>query len=63
MTTLFVYLQTRFIELRDREDGAVAVEYGLILLFIAVALVVAMTALRGQIATAYGRIGAALGNP
>ena len=37
--SLYTALQTRFAELRDREDGATAVEYGLIVALIAAIIV------------------------
>ena len=43
------------------EEGATAIEYGLIAGLIAVALVAAMTTLQGGISTLYGRISTALG--
>lgn len=43
------------------EEGATAIEYGLIAGLIAIALVVAMTALQGGITNLYTRITTALG--
>jgi len=45
MTKLFIALQTRIATLRDAEDGAAAVEYGLLVGLIAAILVTLITTL------------------
>ena len=42
------------------EDGATAIEYGLIAGLVAVAIIGALTALSGDLTTLFGRIGDAL---
>jgi pilus assembly protein Flp/PilA len=51
------YLIARF---RLNEEGAVATEYGLLLVLIALAIIIAATALGGQIAAVFDRGVAAL---
>jgi len=50
-----------YIALRDKMDGATAVEYGLIVALIAVVIIGAVTALGGQLKTVYNAIVTALG--
>jgi Flp pilus assembly pilin Flp len=52
------YLRARF----PREDGAVATEYGLLLVLIALAIVVAATALGVAIANVFGEAEGDLGS-
>ncbi len=49
-----------YIALRDKMEGATAVEYGLIVALIAVVIIVAVTALGGQLATVFTNIKDAL---
>jgi pilus assembly protein Flp/PilA len=45
----------------DREDGATAVEYGLMVALIAVGVIAAVVALRDQLAAVFDEVTAALG--
>jgi pilus assembly protein Flp/PilA len=57
MFKLYVYAQTRLaLLLREAEEGATAVEYGLLVALIAGAIVVAVTALGGQLNSLFGSI-------
>ncbi len=44
-------------EVRDTERGAVAIEYALLAILVAVALAAAFTTLEGAISTLYGAVG------
>lgn len=57
MLNLYTYLVNR----TGEERGAVAIEYALLALLVAVALAVAFTALEGSISSALGAVGTALG--
>lgn len=46
----------RFMELITREDGATALEYGLIASLIAAAIIVAVTALGGKVSSTFNYI-------
>lgn len=46
--------------LKDREDGAAAVEYGLLVGLIAVAIIITVTALGGQLNTMFTSVTTAL---
>lgn len=45
----------------DRDEGATAVEYGIMVALIAVAIIVVVTALGGQLTTVFQRVVTALG--
>ena len=60
MLKLFVSLQTRVMELRDRQDGQAFAEYGLILAIIAIGLFVALDFLRGQLVTVFDTVASKL---
>ena len=49
-----------FIRLMKNEEGATAIEYGLIASLIAVAIVTALTLLGGSLSTTFGKITTAL---
>lgn len=49
MTNLFTFLQSWLTARHDDERGATAVEYGLMVALIAVAIIVAVTALGGKL--------------
>lgn len=62
---LYVKAQTFMADMRDRltrEDGAVATEYGLLLVLIALAIVVAAAALGVAIANVFNRGSSSLGS-
>lgn len=56
MLKLFVALQNRFAELRDREEGQAYVEYGVLLAIVAIGLIVTMGFFRNDLITAFGKI-------
>lgn len=58
MTTLAAKIQTRFLAAKDAssDKGATAVEYGLMVALIAVAVIVAVTALGGQLSDLFDTI-------
>ena len=58
---LVAFISGRFEDRKDR--GATAVEYGLLVGLIAIGLIVAMTALRTQLAELFTGIGTSLPNP
>ena len=60
MTRIGVALQSRFAALVENEKGATAVEYGLIVGLIAVALIGALGLMSGALQDLFGRIQAAL---
>ncbi len=47
--SLYTALQTRFAELRDREEGATAVEYGLIIALVAILAIAGLILFGGTI--------------
>ena len=51
--SLYTAMQTRFAELRDREDGATAVEYGLIIALIAAVIAAVIVTLGTDIKKAF----------
>ncbi len=57
MLQLMTYLASR----KNSERGAVAIEYALLALLVAVALAAAFETLEGAISTALGAVGTALG--
>ena len=56
MLKLFVALQNRVAELRDREEGQAYVEYGVLLAIVAIGLIVTMGFLRTDLINAFNRI-------
>ncbi|MDH3752245.1 MAG: Flp family type IVb pilin [Acidimicrobiia bacterium] len=58
MLKIYTHIITRLADSEER--GAVAIEYALLALLIAVALVVAMTALQVDIGEAFAKVGTAL---
>jgi pilus assembly protein Flp/PilA len=59
MLALFEYLQNRLAEIRN-EDGATAVEYGIMVALIAVAIVTAVGLVGDQLNTLFGTVVTAL---
>lgn len=58
---LMYYMQRFFEKFRSREEGAGLAEYALLLVLIAVACILALTALGGQISAVFDQITTALG--
>lgn len=68
MLKAYLSTKTRFMDLRDRfaalstdESGAALIEYAMLVGLVAVACVTALTALKGDISTAFNTIGSKLG--
>lgn len=64
MLHLFVALQSFFTDLPERferEDGATAVEYGLMVALIAVGIIVAVIALEDALSALFNRVATCLG--
>ncbi len=57
MLKLFVALQTRFMDVRDREEGQAFAEYAVLVAVVAIGLIVALGIFRNDIATAFSNIG------
>ena len=60
-TNIYLGLYTVAGKLRREEKGATAVEYGIMVSLIAVAIIVAVTALGGQLATVFSGVVTKLG--
>jgi Flp pilus assembly pilin Flp len=56
MRKLFIALQTRITELRDRQEGQAYVEYGVLLALVAIALIATVLLLSGAIDGAFDNI-------
>ncbi len=56
LTKLFVRMQSAFAS----DEGATMVEYGLLVALIAIFLIIAITAMRNELATLFGRVATAL---
>ncbi len=57
MLSLFVRLQLAFSRIRDAQDGQQAVEYAMVLFFIAVLLLAATRFLGGKVSAALSTLG------
>ena len=62
MLKFFVALQSRLVELRDREEGQTYVEYGVLIAVVAIAAIGLLVLFRGDLATAFGDLGDAVTN-
>ena len=63
MLKLFIALQTQLAGVLNRDDrGATAVEYGLLVGLIALAIIVAVVALGGHLNTIFGQVNTAFTN-
>ena len=60
LLSLYTKLQTRLAELRDREEGATAVEYGLLVALIAVVIIGSVDLLGDDVKKAFDDIVAKL---
>jgi Flp pilus assembly pilin Flp len=56
MLKLFVSLQNRLAELRDREDGQAYVEYGVLIAVVAIGMIAALILFRKDLGTAFSDI-------
>jgi pilus assembly protein Flp/PilA len=61
MTRAYIALRTR-LSADDRESGATAVEYGLMVALIAVVIIAAVTLLGTNLATQFQAVATAIGN-
>jgi pilus assembly protein Flp/PilA len=55
------WIQLRVEEIRDREDGATAVEYALMVGLIAVGIITAVAALRDKVSSTFNNVNNAMG--
>jgi Flp pilus assembly pilin Flp len=62
MLKLFVSLQNRFAELRDREEGQAYVEYGVLIAVVALGMIVALGLFKTQLGNAFSAVGTKLIN-
>ncbi|MDX6254023.1 MAG: pilus assembly protein Flp/PilA [Frankiales bacterium] len=60
MLALYVYLQTQLSRLTSEDEGATAVEYGLMVSLIAIVIIGAVTAVGANLNTIFGNVAAAL---
>lgn len=60
LTTLMAYLTVAYMDLRDREEGQGLVEYALILVFVSILAIGALTLLGGSISDIFDSIRASL---
>lgn len=56
LTRALISVRTFFWSLRDEDDGASMVEYGLLVALIAIAVIVALTALGGGLSGLFGDV-------
>ena len=63
MLKLWVSLQNRIAELRDREEGQTYVEYAVLIAVVAIAAAGLLIAFRGDIASAFDKLGDAVKDP
>jgi Flp pilus assembly pilin Flp len=57
MLKIFVALQTRLAQVRDRQEGQAYVEYGVLLALVAIALIVTLGFFADDIKSAFDKIG------
>jgi Flp pilus assembly pilin Flp len=62
MLKLFVSMQTRIAELRDREAGQTYVEYAVLIALVALGAIVLLGLFKNDIATAFSKLGTAVKN-
>ena len=62
MLKIFVALQNRVAELRDREDGQAYVEYGVLIAVVALGMIIALGLFRDQLDSAFSKVGTKLIN-
>jgi pilus assembly protein Flp/PilA len=62
MTRAYIAVRTRFQQKDDRESGATAVEYGLMVALIAVVIIAAVTLLGTNLADRFNTVATAIGN-
>ena len=60
MLKLFVSIQTRIAELRDREAGQTYVEYAVLIALVALGAIILLGLFKDDIATAFGDLGDAV---
>ena len=62
MTRAYLAVRTRLHQAADKESGATAVEYGLMVALIAVVIIASVTLLGTNLASRFGQIATAVGN-
>jgi pilus assembly protein Flp/PilA len=62
MTRAYIAVRTRLQQKDDRESGATAVEYGLMVALIAVVIIAAVTLLGTNLADRFNTVATAIGN-
>ncbi len=62
MTRAYIAVRTRFQPKDDRESGATAVEYGLMVALIAVVIIAAVTLLGTNLSDRFNQVATAVGN-
>lgn len=60
MTKLFIAAYSRFMDLRDREEGQTFAEYGVILAIVAVAMITVLALFKDDLKVAFDTVGDAL---
>jgi pilus assembly protein Flp/PilA len=60
MYDVFNYVRIRLVAMAKTDRGASAVEYGLLVALIAVAIIVAVTTLGGRLSTVFGKASSSL---
>jgi pilus assembly protein Flp/PilA len=62
MTRAYIAVRTRMLQGADKDSGATAVEYGLMVALIAVVIITAVTLLGANLAARFNQIATAVGN-
>jgi pilus assembly protein Flp/PilA len=62
MTRAYLAVRTRLLAAADKESGATAVEYGLMVTLIAIVIIAAVTLLGTNLASRFDQIATAVGN-
>lgn len=61
MLKLFISMQNKIAELRDREEGQTFVEYGVLIAIVAIGAIALLVAFRKDLSDAFDALGGALG--
>ena len=61
MLKLFVAMQNKIAELRDREEGQTFVEYGVLIAIVAIGAIALLIVFRTKLSDAFTALGGALG--
>jgi Flp pilus assembly pilin Flp len=63
MMKLIAAAHVKLMELRDEEDGQAYTEYGILLVIVAIGLIATLTAFKGDVSAAFGKLGDAIPTP